>query len=196
MEDEEEDLPVVSHYLGRPIEDRGTHNRATVNDNMPLLQTIPRCRTTGSGPDASPPCGMTGPLHRPLHSTVGLGLVSSPTGSAEETRALLHSLIFFPEDFPAMSEQNLPAARVEEQEEEVEDKDRPDRKEEEAQEGMSVEVQIGRKLREIGDQFQQDHLEMFMQYQRVQMPGWWRLASTLFNLLFPREAVGPGGAQR
>lgn len=26
--------------------------------------------------------------------------------------------------------------------------------------GMSVEVQIGRKLREIGDKFQQDHVEM------------------------------------
>lgn len=28
------------------------------------------------------------------------------------------------------------------------------------QAGMSVEVQIGRKLREIGDKFQQDHVEM------------------------------------
>lgn len=195
MEDEEEELPVVSQ-LGKQTEDRGTYNRATVNDNMPLLQTVPRCRATGSGPDTSHSCGMAGPLNRPLHSTVGFGLVSSPTGSAEETRALLQSLIFFPEESQALSEPNLPALREEEQEEELEDGGRPDRKEEDAQEGMSVEVQIGRKLREIGDQFQQEHLEMFRQYQRAQMPGWWRLASTLFNVLFPREAAGPGGAQR
>ncbi|KAL7872617.1 hypothetical protein SRHO_G00076000 [Serrasalmus rhombeus] len=211
MEDEEEDLPLPSHCCGRPLEDRATTNRATLIDNstpssggggrMPLLQTIPRCRATGSA--TAPPCGTAGPLHRPLHSTVGLGLVSSPTGSAEETRALLHSLIFFPEGdpgfaphFPATSEPNLPAAREEEQEQEEEGEGRPEGKEEDAQEGMSVEVQIGRKLREIGDQFQQEHLETFMQYQRGQLPGWWRLATTLYNLLFPREAIGPRGAQR
>uniref|UniRef100_A0A8B9RD69 Uncharacterized protein n=1 Tax=Astyanax mexicanus TaxID=7994 RepID=A0A8B9RD69_ASTMX len=166
MEDEEEDLPVVSQ-LGKPTEDRGTYNRATVNDNMPVVQTVPRYRATGSGPDASPSCGTTGPLNRPLHSTVGLGLVSMMMMMMMVMARIIMNglnmhtgLLFFPEDFPAMSEPNLPAAREEEQEEEVEDGGRPDRKEEDAQEGMSVEVQIGRKLREIGDQFQQEHLEM------------------------------------
>uniref|UniRef100_A0A3B4CVQ0 Uncharacterized protein n=1 Tax=Pygocentrus nattereri TaxID=42514 RepID=A0A3B4CVQ0_PYGNA len=156
MEDEEEDLPLPSHCCGRPLEDRATTNRATLSDNstpssggggrMPLLQTIPRCRATGSA--TAPPCGTAGPLHRPL-----------PTGSAEETRALLHSDPGFAPHFPATSEPNLPAAREEEQEQEEEGEGRPEGKEEDAQEGMSVEVQIGRKLREIGDQFQQEHLE-------------------------------------
>lgn len=93
------DLPLLSHCRGRPLEDRGTTRRVVSSENstlssgeegrMPLLQTVPRCRVAGSGP--TPPCGTAGPLHRPLSSTVGLGLVSSPAGSAEETRALIHS---------------------------------------------------------------------------------------------------------
>ncbi|KAI4900226.1 hypothetical protein NFI96_006409 [Prochilodus magdalenae] len=84
-------------------------------------------------------------------------------------RKLCQGLILFPEGesfaphFLAMSEPHLPAAREEEQGEMEEDEGRPEGKEEEAQEGMSVEVQIGRKLREIGDQFQQDHLETNVQ---------------------------------
>ena len=64
-----------------------------------------------------------------------------------------------PPHFPATSEPNPPAAREEGQEQEEADEGRPEGKEEDAPEGTSVEVQIGRKLREIGDQFQQEHLE-------------------------------------
>lgn len=48
---------------------------------------------------------------------------------------------------------------VEEGEGRGEDDDRMAHRAEE-QAGVSVEVQIGRKLREIGDKFQQDHLEL------------------------------------
>ena len=53
----------------------------------------------------------------------------------------------------------------EEEEEEMEEEGRGEEDErmaerEEEQAGVSVEAQIGRKLREIGDKFQQDHVEL------------------------------------
>uniref|UniRef100_A0A3P9JZK2 Bcl2 modifying factor 2 n=1 Tax=Oryzias latipes TaxID=8090 RepID=A0A3P9JZK2_ORYLA len=53
---------------------------------------------------------------------------------------------------------------------------------------VSVEVQIGRKLREIGDKFNQDH---FMRHQRQNFPVWMRLTAALLGFLFPREALVP-----
>ncbi|TNM94976.1 hypothetical protein fugu_017735 [Takifugu bimaculatus] len=66
------------------------------------------------------------------------------------------------------------------------------------QAGMSVEVQIGRKLREIGDKFQQDHVEMVLRHHRQNLPAWMRLTVALFDFLFPREALfpQPRGEQR
>uniref|UniRef100_A0A1A7YBK3 Bcl2 modifying factor 2 n=1 Tax=Iconisemion striatum TaxID=60296 RepID=A0A1A7YBK3_9TELE len=61
----------------------------------------------------------------------------------------------------------------------------------EEQPGVSVEVQIGRKLREIGDKFHQDHVELFMRHQRQNLPAWMRLTVALFGFLFPREAFNP-----
>uniref|UniRef100_A0A3B4UNJ0 Bcl-2-modifying factor-like n=1 Tax=Seriola dumerili TaxID=41447 RepID=A0A3B4UNJ0_SERDU len=58
----------------------------------------------------------------------------------------------------------------------------------EEQAGVSVEAQIGRKLREIGDKFQQDH---FMRHQRQNLPAWMRLTMALFGFLFPRQALVP-----
>uniref|UniRef100_A0A3B3DRZ6 Bcl2 modifying factor 2 n=1 Tax=Oryzias melastigma TaxID=30732 RepID=A0A3B3DRZ6_ORYME len=60
----------------------------------------------------------------------------------------------------------------------------------EEQPEVSVEVQIGRKLREIGDQFNQDHME-FMRHRRQNVPLWMRLTAALFGLLFPRGAPPP-----
>ncbi|KAM4713313.1 BCL2 modifying factor 2 isoform 1-T2 [Anableps anableps] len=57
--------------------------------------------------------------------------------------------------------------------------------------GVSAEVQIGRKLREIGDKFHQDHIELFMRHQRQNLPVWMRLTIALFGFLFPREALVP-----
>uniref|UniRef100_A0A1A8IW53 Bcl2 modifying factor 2 n=2 Tax=Nothobranchius TaxID=28779 RepID=A0A1A8IW53_NOTKU len=61
----------------------------------------------------------------------------------------------------------------------------------EEQPGVSVEVEIGRKLREIGDKFHQDHVEVFMRHQRQNLPAWMRLTVAIFGFLFPREAFIP-----
>ncbi|KAG7261157.1 hypothetical protein CRUP_003075 [Coryphaenoides rupestris] len=61
--------------------------------------------------------------------------------------------------------------------------------------GVSVEVQIGRKLREIGDQFDHHHAELFQRHQREAMPAWMRLTAALLAFLFPREpAPAPAAA--
>ncbi|KAK1805605.1 hypothetical protein P4O66_019888, partial [Electrophorus voltai] len=210
MEDEEEGLSLLSLFHGRsltttPVEDRSTLDRTTgpptdsavqssaVVAGMPLLQTTPRCRVMASGPDAAPPSGRARPLQRSLHGAVGLGLVSTPTTTTEETRALLHSDPEFGAHFLTVSEPPHATAEEDEEEEEV---GMPEERDEEARPGASVEVQIGRKLREIGDQFHEEHLQLFLQYQRAQLPGWWHIAMTLYNFLFPVEEIGPGGGQR
>ncbi|XP_072772252.1 BCL2 modifying factor 2 [Nerophis lumbriciformis] len=50
----------------------------------------------------------------------------------------------------------------------------------------SVETQIGQKLREIGDKFQQDHIELLLRQQRLNLPVWMRLTLFLFGFLLPR----------
>ncbi|CAL8314382.1 unnamed protein product [Boreogadus saida] len=58
---------------------------------------------------------------------------------------------------------------------------------------VSVEVEIGRKLRQIGDKFNQDHTEL--RRLREALPVWMRLAAALLGLLFPREAMVPPRAE-
>ncbi|XP_066533788.1 BCL2 modifying factor 2 [Hoplias malabaricus] len=204
MEDEDEDLALLSHRCERTHENRETPSREPQSDNstlnsgggggrMPLVQTVPRCRASGSRTASS--CGTASALQR----TVGLGLVSSPSTPAEDTTSLLRSLIFFPEGepefpphFPAREEEHGQQEPIEEEAHDI----RMERRAEEGEEVMSVEVQIGQKLREIGDQFQRDHLETFLQYERGHFPAWWRFASALYRLLFPREAIDRRGAQR
>lgn len=66
--------------------------------------------------------------------------------------------------FPAPFERSEDRGEIEEAEqEEVEGRGQEDDRLAEGpaeQAGLSVEVQIGRKLREIGDKFQQDHVEL------------------------------------
>lgn len=63
--------------------------------------------------------------------------------------------------------------------------------------GVSVEVQIGRKLREIGDRFQQDHLDLVRDIARKTYP-FGRLWPTVekprhnqHRIKIPRAAVQP-----
>ncbi|XP_037100821.1 BCL2 modifying factor 2 [Syngnathus acus] len=57
---------------------------------------------------------------------------------------------------------------------------------------LSVERQIGQKLREIGDKFQQDHIDVFLRQQRQNLPAWMRLTMAVFGfLVFPRPAAAP-----
>lgn len=78
MEDEEEDTPLQ-------ITSNQTDIADTRRGNMPLIQTTPRFRNSGSVPNA------VSPLHRSLHGAVGLGFLSTPSGSADDSQALLHS---------------------------------------------------------------------------------------------------------
>ncbi|XP_067098249.1 BCL2 modifying factor 2 [Osmerus mordax] len=85
------------------------------------------------------------------------------------------------------------------EDEEDEEQDRREAEEEEhwraerpeEQAGISTEARIGRKLREIGDQFDQDHLHQFLRHQRDQLPIWMRLTMALYGFLFQREAPVP-----
>ncbi|KAL0969172.1 hypothetical protein UPYG_G00223430 [Umbra pygmaea] len=52
---------------------------------------------------------------------------------------------------------------------------------------------IGQKLQMIGDQFHEEHLQLYHRNQRNMRPLWWRLASALLTLLFEREAMAGGG---
>uniref|UniRef100_A0AAY5ELL9 Uncharacterized protein n=1 Tax=Electrophorus electricus TaxID=8005 RepID=A0AAY5ELL9_ELEEL len=79
-------------------------------------------------------------------------------------------LIFFPEGDPEFGAHFLtvsepPHATAEEDEEE-EEVGMPEERDEEARPGASVEVQIGRKLREIGDQFHEEHLQLVRERRR------------------------------
>lgn len=69
-----------------------------------------------------------------------------------------------------------------EEEEEEEDRGEDIDSVAERPEELSVEVQIGRKLREIGDKFQQDHVEL------VRLaPEWWSRSTA--TLTFKHQAL-------
>ncbi|KAL2081814.1 hypothetical protein ACEWY4_021632 [Coilia grayii] len=57
---------------------------------------------------------------------------------------------------------------------------------------LSVEVQIGRKLRDIGDHFNQEQLQLFARHQRDQLPLWWRVGAAVFGYVLQRVDVAPG----
>ncbi|KAK2846266.1 hypothetical protein Q7C36_011120 [Tachysurus vachellii] len=170
MEDDEEDTPLP--FTSSPIEIEDTRR-----ENMPLIQTTPRFRNSGSIPNA------VSPLHCSLHGAFELGLLSAPSGSTDDSQALLHNLILFPgEDsgFTAL----VPPASEQSGEDDEQDEGKGEEREEDR---TSLEVQIGRKLREIGDHFQQEHMHL---YWRNRQPMWWRLATTLYDYLLPREFIG------
>ncbi|KAF7694520.1 BCL2 modifying factor 2 [Silurus meridionalis] len=170
MEDDEEDTPL-------PI----TSNQISIADgrreNMPLIQTTPHLWTSGFDQNA------VSLRHRSLHGSTGLGFLSTPPGSADDSQRLLQ-YVFFPGGESGFG------ARV--PSEEAGDGDQQDegKGDERDEDRTSVEVQIGRKLREIGDHLQQEHMQLFLQHQRNRQVMWWRLATTLYDFLFPREFIG------
>lgn len=106
-------------------------------------------------------------------------------------RALFHGNAGFRAHFPALFEP-VPDG-VQNVEEREADEGRPEEKEDERDMGISVEIQIGRKLREMGDQFQQEHLQMFTH--RGQL-GLFQLVTSIYNFLFPQEGAQNARAQR
>lgn len=75
----------------------------------------------------------------------------------------------FPAQFEPMEDRGERPIEEEEEEDRGEEDDRMAEGPEE-QAGISVEAQIGRKLREIGDKFQQDHVEL-VSFDPVQRSG-------------------------
>ncbi|XP_016337419.1 BCL2 modifying factor 2 [Sinocyclocheilus anshuiensis] len=169
------------------FEDRSTQTARTVlnsarDGDMAPFQGLER--------DASSPCGAVDPrtAFGANCGTGGLVSLTMAPGAPEGPRALFHGNAVFRSHFPALFEPVPDGTQNAE-----EDGGTPEEKEDERDVGISVEIQIGRKLREMGDQFQQEHLQLFTQ--RGQM-GLFQLVTTLYNFLFPQERPQNARAQR
>ncbi|XP_061599742.1 bcl-2-modifying factor-like isoform X2 [Cololabis saira] len=115
-----------------------------------------------------------------------------PCGVAEEPRPLFYGNAGFRLHFPALFELAGDfEARRRNSAEELNGMERLPRQQPVAR---SVEACIGQKLQLIGDQFHREHLQLYHQNQRDRGPLWWRLATTLLNLLFDRRFNAGGGA--
>ncbi|XP_052442648.1 uncharacterized protein LOC127984170 [Carassius gibelio] len=169
------------------FEDRSTQTARTVlnsarDGDMAPFQGLER--------DASSPCRAV-EARTAFGANCGTGSLASLTiapGAPEGPRALFHGNAGFRSHFPALFESVPDGTQNTE-----EDEGRPEEKGDERDVGVSVEIQIGRKLREMGDQFQLEHLQLFTQ--RGQM-GLFQLVTTLYNFLFPQERPQNARAQR
>ncbi|XP_074471128.1 BCL2 modifying factor 2 [Sebastes fasciatus] len=188
MDDEEEDMSrPISHVWGTPFRDVKYEDRATqIAAGQALAAVTAAVPTSHNSHNNNSICVNTLPcsLHWqpriPFHGNAGLRS-------------------HFPAQFEPMEDRG--ERQIEEEEEEEGRGEEDDRMAErpEEQAGVSVEVQIGRKLREIGDKFHQDHVELFQRHQRQNLPAWMRLTMALFGFLFPREPLFPrlrGAEQR
>ncbi|KAK2856278.1 hypothetical protein Q5P01_005013 [Channa striata] len=178
MDDEEEDM---SHSMSQPwgtpfrnvkYEDQATQIAAgqALTGIISALPTS-QSRNNNSISINTLPCSLQRQPRIPFHGNAGLRS-------------------HFPAQFEPMEDRGERQFEEEEEEGRREEDDRMAERPE-AQAGVSVEVQIGRKLREIGDKFQQDHLELFVMHQRQNLPTWMRLTMAVFGFLFPREALIP-----
>ncbi|XP_041703519.1 bcl-2-modifying factor-like [Coregonus clupeaformis] len=110
-----------------------------------------------------------------------------PCGVAQEPRPLFYGNAGFRLHFPAQFE------RVGDQGPQGERGGMERLEQQPQQPARSIEVYIGQKLQLIGDQFLQQHLQLYHRNQRNMRPLWRRLASALLTLLFEQEAVAGGG---
>lgn len=172
MDDEEEDMSrPISQLWGTPFRDIKYEDRATqIAAGQAVVPTSQSHNNNSIGLDTLS-CSLPRQPRIPFHGNAGLRS-------------------HFPAQFEPMEDRGERQIEEEEEEGRGEDDDRMAEVPEE-QAGVSVEAQIGRKLREIGDKFQQDHVELFMRHQRQNLPVWMRLTMALFGFLFPREALFP-----
>lgn len=173
----------------RGLEDRPTQTVSSVLNSARVGEMAP---FQGSGRDTSSPCGAVDArtAFRAHCGSRGLASLTMASG-APGPRALFHGNAGFRAHFPALFEP-VPDG-VQNVEEREADEGRPEEKEDERDMGISVEIQIGRKLREMGDQFQQEHLQMFTH--RGQL-GLFQLVTSIYNFLFPQEGAQNARAQR
>ncbi|XP_051954962.1 uncharacterized protein LOC127624260 [Xyrauchen texanus] len=207
MEDEEdEQLP---HCCETPLRNKSTENRDALHLEVGQsttrhrrfedrsTQTASSVQNSGRAGDMAPfqgseaetassPCGNVDArtAFRANCGTGGCASLTAALGAPEEPRALFHGNAGFRAHFPALFEP-VPDGAPNTRDSAV-DEMRQEQKEDEPEAGISVEIQIGRKLREMGDQFQQEHLQLFTQHHRGQL-GWFHLVTSLYNFLFPRE---------
>ncbi|XP_078798693.1 BCL2 modifying factor 2 [Oryzias latipes] len=170
MDDEEDDMSrPVSQLWGTPFRDVKFQERAIQISAGEDVTAMPASQENSTD---VPSCSFRWQPRMPFHGNAGLRS-------------------HFPAQFEPMEDRGQ--RQIEEEEEEEEDRGQEDEVAERPEERpeVSVEVQIGRKLREIGDKFNQDHVEVFMRHQRQNFPVWMRLTAALLGFLFPREALVP-----
>ncbi|XP_054617051.1 BCL2 modifying factor 2 [Dunckerocampus dactyliophorus] len=172
MDDEEEDMSrPISQLWGTPFRDGKYEDPAT------QLQSR-RARSAVS---------VAAPTPQSLNNNSINALACS---LQRQPRVPFHGLrSHFPSPFEPLEDRGERRAEEEERRRQEEDDRMGGRPGEQA--GVSVETQIGQKLREIGDKFQQDHIELFLRHQRQNLPAWMRLTMALFGFLFPRQPPIP-----
>lgn len=152
--------------------------------------------TQTTSEDLAPPTRTTGhaqtaPTHTPS-SALALYSAMLPCGVPREPRPLFYGNAGFRLHFPARFElpgnQEEEARPPREEREQMQARQWEEEAEPERQIARSVEVRIGQKLQLIGDQFHSERVLLHRLNQRNEAgPLWWRLASTMFSLLFERE---------
>ncbi|XP_061610896.1 uncharacterized protein LOC133468706 [Phyllopteryx taeniolatus] len=118
------------------------------------------------------------------------------SGSRMRRRVPFHGnaalLLHLPAQFEPLEDRGARrAAAAEEERRRREEDDRLAERPGRRRAALSPETQIGQKLREIGDKFQQDHIDLFLGQQRQNLPVWMRLTVALFGFLFPRPPPVP-----
>ncbi|KAM9798460.1 uncharacterized protein ACB057_009536 [Neosynchiropus ocellatus] len=174
MDDEEEDmLRPISQLQGTPFGNLKFEERATQFSAGQPASAVTSQSHNNNNSVGTPPCGPQRQPHVPFHGNAGLRS-------------------HFPAQFEPMEdrgERQVEEAEAEEDGRRGQDDGMEDQRL--GQEGLSVEAQIGRKLREIGDKFNEDHIEVFLRQQRQNLPAWMRLTLAIFGILFPGQAPAP-----
>lgn len=176
MEDEEGDMSrPISQLWGTPFRDikyeDPTSPMAAGQALAAVTVAVPTPQSHNNSISINAlPCSLHWQPRTPFHGNAGL-------------RA------HFPAQFEPMEDRGERPAQEEEEDREEEENVSEQRNEERP--AVSIEAQIGRRLREIGDKFHEDHMDVFNQHQRQNLPAWMRLTMALFGFLFPREPLFP-----
>uniref|UniRef100_A0A671V631 Uncharacterized protein n=1 Tax=Sparus aurata TaxID=8175 RepID=A0A671V631_SPAAU len=147
MDDEEEDMSrPISQLWGTPFRDVKYEDRATQIAAGQALAAVTAAVSTSQS-----------------HNNNSIGINTLPCSLLRQPRIPFHGNAGLRSHFPAQFEPMEDRGERQIEEEEEEDRGEEDDRMAEGpaeQAGVSVEAQIGRKLREIGDKFQQDHVEL------------------------------------
>ncbi|XP_062407383.1 BCL2 modifying factor 2 [Sardina pilchardus] len=194
MDDEEEDMfRPISRCWGTPFMDVKFEDRATQTNSSAVVPgrgsgMLPCRLAQESRPFFRGNAGLRWHFPALFEPARGLGVLEDEReaprpegGEVEERQVVVEGQELEEEDGPRLAQRPLRAGEEEEEEE--------DNEQEEAR--MSVEVQIGRKLREIGDNFNQEQLQMLARHQRDHLPLWWRVGAAVFGYLLQRVDVAP-----